>query len=551
MFGISVREAMELPQMEGAMLVGGEQGIDRLIQSVNIMEVPDIERFIKPCELLLTTAYPIKDDQRALEKLIPELNKHGLAALAIKPERYIREIPKIMIDQANQYGFPLIKLPNNASFNEIINPILTEILHRQAAILQKNEKISNALTEIILHGGGLNEISLALARLLGYPVSIHDPDFRKISSCLSPRDFGATKNRALSELVNDSKRLSTAYKKTNGRKLTFDDAGGIHAICRPVAVDNEIYGYLFIWEPEKQMSAREMIGIDQAVTAIALEISKQHAVFDVESRFKSNFIEDIIDGKISSREDAIVLAERFGWELANGFSVILLECNDLQSLYNQDPVFARQKRLKMMETVASVVNLLSPGSAIVERGSQLMILHIFRSHTEINQFRRNSETLARSCSEELAKELKWQVLAGISRYIEDPLNIAEGIKQAQMALKVGNCASNRGRVFHFDDLGIYRILLTSDTREIDKFFEDILGRLVSYDERNEAGLVETLEALFANEMNFQKTAEYLFIHYNTLRYRVNRIQQITGLDLKSPEDCLSLQLALKIFHIKK
>jgi len=550
MFGITVREAMELPQMEGAVLMGGEKGIDRIIQSVNIMEVPDIEKFIKPNELLLTTAYPLKDNQRALEKLIPELNRQGLSALAIKPERYIPEIPKIMIEQAEQYGFPLIKLPNYSSFNEIINPILTEILHRQAAILQRNEKINSALTEIILHGGGLNGISMALARLLGCPVSIHDPDFRKISSCLTPRDFGVTKNRLLSELAKDSRRLAAAYKKREGKKLTFS-TGGISAVCRPVTVEDEVYGYLFIWEPEKHLSAREMVGIDQAVTAIALEISKQHAVFDVESRFKRNFIEDIIDGKISSKEDAVVLAERFGWELANGFSVILFESSYLQQLYSQDPVQARQKRLKMLDTVARIVELLSPGSAIVERGSQLMLLHAFKNNSDTKQFRMNSEILAESCVKELEKVLNWHVAAGISRYIDDPLSIAEGIKQAQKALKVGSCTPGRERVFHFDDLGVYRILLTSDTKEIDKFYEDILGRLVSYDKKNKGELVETLEALFANEMNLQKTAEQLFIHYNTMRYRVNRIQQITGLDLKSPEDCLSLQLALKIFHMKK
>lgn len=106
MLGISVKEALDLPQMEGAVLLGGDQGLNHIIHSVNIMEVPDIENYIKPAELLLTTTYPIKDDRNALENLIPQLYKHGLAALAIKPERYIREIPEIMITQANHYGLP-------------------------------------------------------------------------------------------------------------------------------------------------------------------------------------------------------------------------------------------------------------------------------------------------------------------------------------------------------------------------------------------------------------------------------------------------------------
>ncbi|AOQ25090.1 Purine catabolism regulatory protein [Moorella thermoacetica] len=547
--GITVREALRLPQLEGAVLVGGEQGLDRIINSVNIMEVPDIGNYIKPAELLLTTAYPIKDDIRALENLIPELNKCGLAALAIKPERYIREIPEIMIKQANKYKFPLIKLPNSASFNEIINPILTEILNRQAAILQRNEQLSKALTGIVLYGGGLAEIARTLAGLLGLPVSIHDPAFRKIASWLAPRDFGADNNRALAELVNDSKQLAEACK-CGREQLVFNCAGGLYAICRPVTVAEEIYAYLFIWGPQKPISEREITGIEQAVTVIALEISKQRAVFDVESRFKSSFIEYLVDGKITSKEDAIILAERFGWEIANGFTVMLFECDDLQSLYDQEPVFARKKRLKIMEIVNTAVVSLSPGSAVVERGRRLMVLHRPLPGKDIKQLRRNSETLARSCCEELAKRLDTRILVGISRFIADPMKIAEGINQSHQALEIGRRAYERGQVFHFDDLGVYRILLTSDAAEMQRFYDDILGQLVSYDEENKAGLITTLEMLFANDMNLQKTADALFIHYNTLRYRINRIQQITGLDLKSPDDRLSLQLALKILHMK-
>ncbi|MEW6698541.1 MAG: PucR family transcriptional regulator ligand-binding domain-containing protein [Bacillota bacterium] len=336
MLGITVKEALCLPSMADAVLIGGEAGLERIIQSVNIMEVPDIEAFIQPAELLVTTAYPIRDNLNALENLIPELNSRQLAALAIKPHRYISEIPAFMIDQANQLGFPLIQLPQHASFNEIINPILTEILNQQAAILARNEQISKELINIMLHGGGLDEIARTLASLLGLPVSIHGPAFKRMASWLTPRDFGPENNRLLSEIVSDQKRLLNAAKQKVPWSL-YGENGGCDAHCLPVAVAGETYGYLFIWEPEKPLSERELTSVEHAVTVIALEISKKRAVFEVEARFKSNFIGALVDGEINTSEEAVTRAEKFGWQISEGFSALLFE---MPGLHVKDSVLA-------------------------------------------------------------------------------------------------------------------------------------------------------------------------------------------------------------------
>lgn len=547
--GISVREALQLSSMSEAILVGGADGIDNIIESVNIMEVPDIGSYIKPSELLLTTAYPIKDNLDALKNLIPELSRRNLAALAIKPKRYILSIPEFMVEQANQFGFPLIQLPDNTSFNEIINPILMEILNRQAAILHRNEQISKALTNIMLYGGGLNEILRTLANIFELPVSVHDPSFRKIASCLSPRDYGADNNRMLAEIINDYRRLAT-FARGKGTWSTFGAEGGCNAICRPVTVNGETCAYLFIWEPEKPLLERKITSVDQAVTVIALEISKQRAILAVESQFKSSFIEYLADGQITSREEAVSRAEKFGWQLAEGFSVMLFEDQDLHTIPVQDPLMARRKKTRLFDLVSSIVTSLSLGSAVIETGNRIMVLHCLQPGQDTRKFKKSSEALAWACCRELEKQQVGRVLVGISRFIKDVLQVGEGIRQAKRSLELGRRAFPQKQVFHFDDLGVYRILASSDETEMRNFFDDILARLVTYDKKNNSNLIETLKTILACDMNLKQAAESMFIHYNTLRYRVNRIQEITGLNLKSPEDRLNLQLAIKILEMK-
>jgi len=109
--GVPIAEVLELPILGGARLVGGRAGLDRIVRSVNVMEVPDILDWVKPDELLLTTAYPLREDLAALTELVPHLVDHGLAGMAIKPTRYIGSIPAAMVAEADRLGFPLIELP--------------------------------------------------------------------------------------------------------------------------------------------------------------------------------------------------------------------------------------------------------------------------------------------------------------------------------------------------------------------------------------------------------------------------------------------------------
>ena len=128
---ITVEEALALPAMADAVLLSGEKGLARKITSVNIMEVPGISRFVKPEELIITTMYPIRDNEARQKTLVPDLVKKGVSALSIVPLSIEKEIPPFMIEQAAEYDFPLIKLPPDTSFNEIINPILGHILERK------------------------------------------------------------------------------------------------------------------------------------------------------------------------------------------------------------------------------------------------------------------------------------------------------------------------------------------------------------------------------------------------------------------------------------
>lgn len=176
--------------LQGAKLIAGRGGLDRVVTSMNVMEVPDIIDWVSGGELIVTTAYSIKDDVEKLVELVPALNSRGVVGLGIKPKRYIRETPQAVINAANALSFPIFEIPPEVSFSKIITPVLTTIVNNQAQVLMDIYDLQKSLTATMLSGGNLQAITQTLHNRYGNSVAIYNEFFSSyvISATYSRRD---------------------------------------------------------------------------------------------------------------------------------------------------------------------------------------------------------------------------------------------------------------------------------------------------------------------------------------------------------------------------
>ncbi|MCK5763309.1 MAG: PucR family transcriptional regulator ligand-binding domain-containing protein, partial [Clostridiales bacterium] len=205
-FGLSVEELMKLDIMKNAKILSGITGIDRRITKMNVMEVPDILDWVSSGEFLLTTAYSIKDDIHQLDELIPKLSKKNIAGIGIKTKRYIENVPKSIIEKSNEYKFPIIEIPYDVSFSEIIMPALTEIINKQSSVLIQTYEFHNRLIDTILHGGSLKEIADAIYQSVKNPVMICEMIF-KTHVLSSENDFNNKVDYIYEEKFNYKTRI--------------------------------------------------------------------------------------------------------------------------------------------------------------------------------------------------------------------------------------------------------------------------------------------------------------------------------------------------------
>ncbi|MFA9381288.1 MAG: PucR family transcriptional regulator, partial [Acetanaerobacterium sp.] len=133
---------------------------------------------------------------------------------------------------------------------------------------------------------------------------------------------------------------------------------------------------------------------------------------------------------------------------------------------------------------------------------------------------------------------------------EQHLSLAEmreSLNEAELALRAGKCRVKRERFHYYKDIGLFSILFAvQDKKVLERFYTDTLGTVIEYDRLNNATLLYTLETFLESNGNLAEISQKLFIHKNTLKYRIIKIEEITGLNVKSVSDCIRLELALMI-----
>ena len=527
--GVPIADILTLPILAGARLVAGRAGVDRVVRSVNVMEVPDILDWVKPDELLLTTAYPLREDPKALTELVPHLIDHGLAGMAIKPTRYIGAIPESMISEAERLGFPLIELPPPASFNEIIGAVLGVILHAQAVRLQRAAEIHDRFTRIVLSGGGLRQIAEALADSIAMPVAIVD---------------GQGGVHAHSPSVDDeilAALPAMSVEAAAGGQLATVTVAGRDALAQSILAGADRHGTIVAVGRAADLGDDQLEALDYAATVAALRLVQARAGAEADRRFQAVCLEELVTGHVTDREPLLERAAAFGWDLTIPRAVLVAELHELdgrpfgQLAGSSDELVARHRLYEAARLT------LGHDAIVWERGAGIAALVGVGARG-----REGARIAGAELGTEAARRQPGAVLdVGIGRPASDPLRLDASYREARAAITVASWSRGHGAVSLFEELQLDRLLFNTSEADRATFVETALGTLVAHDAEHRTNLVETLEVYLATR-KVAVAARRLYVHTNTLANRLERIAEIVGPFIDDPDRCLTLGLALRL-----
>lgn len=546
--GITIEDIMKMDFMDKCKVIAGFKGIRNTVSKVNIMADPDILNWVDEGELLLTTAYSFKKDNiEEQKKLIKECSKKKLAGIGIKIYPYLEKMSQEVLDLADSLNIPIIDLYYAIPFSDIMTPIFKEIFNKQARLLQKVENVHEEFMNAVLSSSSLKKIAQVINQNIKNPILI---------KLQSPNEliiqFDSINKKVEDILLDNAKRFYNPELKMKREKKLHEskvliNGKYIQRMIMPIIVRNKVFGHIFAWGINTPLGGFDLSVLETASTTMALEILKNLSIKEVENRYRSEFLEDLFSLDKSRKEKAIQRSHLFNLGIQDEYVIIVSE---FKNRISNDPEkeqyieLTQESAQTILDLIENLLDELGLVGIAASRTDSVQVLISFKddlkTKKKLSDFKLKMEALL------LDKFKSIDFRMGIGRPCKGLKNVNKSLMDAERAIRAGRIL-NKGRVVSFENLGIYKILCQNQLQdELQKFYNTTLKPLVEYDKRKSTELVKTLEAYFYNNGNLKRMSDTLFTHYNTVLYRVQRINEITGMSLENPDDRLNLEIALKI-----
>ena len=522
---ISLRNAMKLGKFNECEVVAGHEGLKRVIESVTIMEVPEVVQWLKGKELILTSLFAIRDDLDAQNMLVQNLHTAGATALAIKPSQFVESIPEGILNSANNLGFPIIHIPDDVKYLDILSPVMHHIFNEKVVLQEDLEQATKVLHEISLNAQGVEKFVESVGYLTKNMVTIES----KFSFIKVP-----TFQNKISPLKEDEiYELSVIQRPLHFNRKYGNET--ISCIVAPIMSERQYFGNITCWEVNNEHLSTDLAILEKASSLLSLEFLKEKVKYDIEQQYKSDFIREILFSENVKGKNFINWGEKYRITKDTEYVCLLFNARDKNS---QAKNYVKLKDYQ----INTIIQEIQPEVLVGHIRNGICIIIPFKEFNVNKICNKIYDALSNYIGSKLLLSL------GVGRTGKGPEGIQKSFIQAEQASYLSETIKNFKGIIHYDDLGAYRLLSQLKGKQVlDDFYEETIGKLIVEDTNNE--LLKTLKSYFYNNEVLKMTANDLYIHINTLKYRMKKIEDITKQNLKSSEGKMNLFLGLKIHEL--
>jgi PucR family transcriptional regulator, purine catabolism regulatory protein len=549
--GITINDVLKMECMYQSKIIAGLKGLKNTVTRVNIMADIEILDWVSPGEFLLLTSYSFNiEDVEWQKEFIVECSKKNLSGIGIKIYPNVDGLPAEVIDIANSLNIPIINISHSVPFSDIMTFILKEIFNKQAAFLEKMEDIHKRIMDLILTEASIGEIVNVVHENVNNPVLIklEFPD-RMIMN------FDSIDEELKKGLLNNvEKFILPAIYRRNGEKIhiskEFIAGKYIKRISKPIVVKDNVYGCIFTWAVTQPFGDFDYSVIEASTSAISMEVIKKLSVREVESRYRQEFLDDLLAQDEKRKAKAYERAVFFNLSADLKYVVVAINIKSLNNgVKKHQDLQVKQILTRMVQMIEKLIDEFKFNGIVVGNLDNIQIL---LSSKDNKKMQSNLNELCNSIDKNLFTKFEFvDARMGIGRCYDGLKLVYKSYVDAMDAINTGEIL-NEGRITYFENLGVYKILCQEHLQEeLERFYCYAIESLVEYDKRKSTELIKTLEAYFTYNGNLKKMADMLFTHYNTISYRINRIEEISGVSLENASDRLSIEIALKIKHFLK
>lgn len=471
-----------------------------------------------------------------------------LAALEVAGILSFGSLPDETTNLARDLNLPLLLVPASSSLRDIQQNVTALLLDRQKQTSERGMQLYRRLSEMSREGQGLAAMAEVMSQLTGKIIVVQDKrlEIQAISRPASSPIDEAPLLRWLSQrdnlppLLRNRKAVAKVAQSYWQQLLPIEAHGSnVARLVSPIISGDRARGYVSAVGLADELDMLDTLTVEHGAAACALEMAKAKAISETKKALRGDFLEGLLAGTLPAKE-----IERLESRLDH----------DTRQLHAVLTFTWNSPNAPSLRRLTTTINWL------LTTHNRPALLHVYSDdHACVFQALKSSDGANMSTAQELERRVREQIeaefpearlVAGISGPAANLSEWPTVYREAVQAMRLGQ-RLNLNRLVDFHSLGVFQLLgQIEDIPAVRAFCEQVIGPLVKYDEEHHSSLVQTMDAYFAHHGNISQTAESLFIHRNTLLYRLDRIQELTGQNLNQADMRLAMHLSLKLWQLR-
>lgn len=535
--GLAISEMLNSEYFKDFKVLAGHNGIHKQIQGVAILDSPDGYKWTRGRELVMTSGYLFKMHPNLLKSYMENDKFKEISGMAIKSDRYLKEIDKEILEKFDEYNIPLIDVPNEPSWMDIMNYLNVLVINKNIKQFRIEGINTKALYDVSYQNRKINQILGKIEKEMNFPAMLYEVSndkayyssdiFEKISDELNPSDFWNPSFNHTTEILCDTLNI------TRFRFIDKKYTAPFSWISIPIIINNKVRAYFVVLEAEGLIDFFDQFSL--RIGFLLIQSLYEHILVSAnikETRFK-RFILDIVNQNLVNKKNIIEEAKELDLYLKAEYLVAITKDRE-------------GKEFAEVETVEKGFNRsfgkLKARIAPVSENCYLILIPI-DDKISMEENKKQIKKAINKFNNYLRSDLEDFNLNFGMADIPTPLEeIYTSYTRACKALEMGYILYGNLYYITYSELGP---LAWMDIKfdEIDIMKKSIENLLAEDVDRE---LLRTLSIYLESNMNYSITAKKLYLHINTVRNRIRHIEDLIDLELDDPITKLKLVILLRI-----
>ena len=532
----TIKEFIESNKFPKMQLISDHSGINRVIRGVQILSVPNMEKFLGGV-LLLTSlvVYENQLNERIVLSHLEELNKKQVSGFIVKRRKNIPHLNKlfeILVHFCDEHSIPVLELPQNISYWSIIRYLLPQIYNMEIAKAVYSKMTRDELNFLFFkksdNAGALEEVLDRAEKILENPIALYDEDYRSIYP-------SASENSELIIAEDNEKfvpNILTQYEYIRQKRENIEYIKKINILDQCVLIE------------------LDFITLENVIIKLLYILTQVVTAKNIERKYHRDLEYRMLNGSLSEAEEDDV-ANLLNLDATEEYRVITFYLKPEMCAGN----FSADQR-KETEIVEKTILNVVPKEYIYCNTNRVIYIHKENKKEEKLDFRVKLEKFQKEMQDQLIeRKARFELLIGIGKSVKGYHNLKDSFEDSKIAIDyidvirklVGDAHKS---VVDCSKLGFFHIFTDiKDEKQLRMYIPDAVNAIRQYDLQKNGELINTLECYLNQKQSIRKTSELMNIHARTVSYRLQKIVKLTGMNFDNIAEMLAVRNGIIILKI--